>query len=831
MDDEQVLQRLRTVVGSAAEAIAAARSRIDDLNVYPVPDGDTGTNLSLTLEAVRDRVDALAPAPAAELAAAVAEAALLGARGNSGIILSQILRGAAGRLAGASRLDGATLALALRAGSDAADAGVRRPVEGTMLTVVRELAEEAEARREDALPELLRRVVVRGDAAVQRTPELLATLRDAGVVDAGGAGLVEIVRGAARALGAVEAPDAASGRRTPVAALISGHDAPSRFRFCTNLLVRGAGLDRGRLEGELAPLGDSLVVVGDAALLKVHLHTDEPDRAVERAAAMGTVDGLDVADMHAQIAQRTERLGADARQRPATAPTGAQRTTDVVCVVAGAGNAELARSRGARGIVEGGRSMNPSTGELLGAIEACAAEGVVVLPNDPNVVAAAAAAVAAAERPALLVETRSIPAGLAALEAYDPAGPLEAVARAMRDAAEAVVTAEVTSAVRDATVDGIAVRRGSFLALVEGRAVAADDEPAAVLERLAEHLPLDDGGSVAALVGDADGERFRPALQRLGARRAVDLDVRDGGQPHASLLLSAHRPVRLDAASTAIVYDSTADLPEGPAAHESWRMVPLTVQFGEVALRDHVDLGAEEFYRRLRASQTLPTTSQPTPAAFAAVYDELLADHDHVVSLHLSGRLSGTVESARLAAAPYGRRVTVIDTGGVSVLLALAVVEVQRLLDAGTTRAALCRFVDRFRAEAHCVFSLETLEFLVRGGRIGRARALVGGLLAVRPILAVEDGVVTPVRRVRGARRALEALVEELDRRVPPPRPVRVIVAHGAAPEAGRALEAAVRRARPDAELLPMGTIGAVVGTHGGPGVVGLAAAPRDLPA
>ncbi len=287
--------------------------------------------------------------------------------------------------------------------------------------------------------------------------------------------------------------------------------------------------------------------------------------------------------------------------------------------------------------------------------------------------------------------------------------------------------------------------------------------------------------------------------------------------------------MELSAGGTAIVYDSTADLPDGPARHDNWWMVPLTVHLGDRTFRDHVDLAPDEFYRLLAAGRTAATTSQPSPDAFARAYGEALGRYEHVLSLHISGRLSGTVESARLAAAEHPGRVTVVDTGAVAVMLALAVEGAQRFVERGATLADVAAYLDRFRSSAGILFSVDTLEYLQRGGRIGKAQAFLGGLLSVRPILAVGGGEVRPVRRVRGAHRMLGALLEELERQAPP-GPLRIAVAHAAAPEAGRELLAAVRAARPDAEVNPLATIGPVVGAHAGPGTLGLAFASEPLP-
>lgn len=279
---------------------------------------------------------------------------------------------------------------------------------------------------------------------------------------------------------------------------------------------------------------------------------------------------------------------------------------------------------------------------------------------------------------------------------------------------------------------------------------------------------------------------------------------------------------------TAIVYDSTADLPVEGAGGGSWTMVPLTVSFGTESFRDYVDLDARSFYRRLEASTVSPTTSQPTPAAFAEAYAALLAEHEQILSLHLAGTLSGTVESARLAAAEHPGRVHVRDTGTVSIGLATRVRAVQEMLDAGTTLEEVDRYLDGAEARSCVRFAVGTLEYLQRGGRIGRAAALVGGMLSVKPIMAIEAGQVVPIRRVRGARKVIPALVEELEAFVPQGAAGRLAITHSAVPEEAAALRDALRSSRPELRFDGISELGPVVGTHGGPGTVALSVERAD---
>ncbi len=528
--------QIRSAIAGASAALEAARDRINDMNVYPVPDGDTGTNLSLSVQAIVGAVgDGEAVDTSAEgVAATVKRAALLGARGNSGIILSQIVRGICESVTSSSRLDPAAVAAALRGAADAAYRAVREPVEGTILTVVREMAEEAEQHLHD-LPAQLDRVLARGEAALARTPAMLAQLRDAGVVDAGGAGLVELVRGAIAGLRGEHVGSLAAVAH--VSRVRAVHAERSLYRYCTNYLVAGADVDPEALERALRDLGDCLIVVGDADGTRVHLHSDDPGRALSLATAMGAIAGVDVADMHEQIAGRAARLSASV-----DAVDEKGQATDVVFVVAGAGNAAIARSLGARRIVEGGQSLNPATSEILAAIESARADAVVVLPNNRNVLLAARAAAAAATRPAIVVETASIPAGLAALVAFDAEAPVAenvaAMARALRD----VTTGEVTRAVRTARVDGVAVADGDWLALVGGQVASAHGTLCDAVTDAVARLLADGQELVTVITGDDEAAAAivrRTVAALAAAHDGVSFDVHDGGQPHYAALLAS----------------------------------------------------------------------------------------------------------------------------------------------------------------------------------------------------------------------------------------------------------------------------------------------------
>jgi DegV family protein with EDD domain len=279
--------------------------------------------------------------------------------------------------------------------------------------------------------------------------------------------------------------------------------------------------------------------------------------------------------------------------------------------------------------------------------------------------------------------------------------------------------------------------------------------------------------------------------------------------------------VNLTTANTAIVVDSTADFPEAQQRYPNWRIVPLYVRFGTESFRDYVELGPDDFYARLRGSPVMPTTSQPTPADFHAVYEKL-ADYERVYSLHIAGTLSGTVESARAASQEFGDRIRVVDTETASAAVAMLGLAIQRRLEQGTTDEEVEAVVERHRRDAQLIFTLDTLDYLARGGRIGRASAWAGQLLKVKPILTIRGGEVVPLKRVRGNRRAFEEFIAAFEAGSSDGPNLRVAIAHAEAPDRADALRELVRRTRPQAQLELVTSLGPVVGTHAGPGTVGL---------
>src|SRR4051795_6359914 len=536
------IERFRRVVSAAAAHLEERRKEVNDLNVFPVADGDTGDNMALTLRAVNDELDRLDGQMVdeigrTELVNALARAALMGARGNSGVILSQIVRGAAEELASrpGELVDPIVVAAAFARAADAAYESVREPAEGTMLTVFREIAHsisrrlahmdevrlspDASAAEQDALlAELLEAAVRDGEAAVARTPEQLEVLRESGVVDAGAHGIVVILAGVVAGLrGDIDASSEVP-HYAPAADTRPHHES-SRYRYCTNFIVTGTGLESRSFVPMLEELGDSVLVVGDEATLKVHVHTDEPEDAVKLFEQAGHVtQQLDVADMREQIAERSARLQAG--------------RCAAVAVVAGRGMRELYEGLGAF-VVDGGETFNPSIYDLLAAIHEVPAEEVVVFPNNPNVVMAAERAAELSDKEARVVACTSQQAGLAALVELDPSASIEENGERLAASLDGIRAGSVAPAARDDAkgrfVTGDAVGFVDDEIVAWGGAGSTLSETMSQLGKGAEILTVVVGAGAPIPLGDL--EKHSP--------QGVELEVHDGGQPHYWWLLAA----------------------------------------------------------------------------------------------------------------------------------------------------------------------------------------------------------------------------------------------------------------------------------------------------
>ena len=528
------------LIGAAATALRERAEEVNRLNVFPVPDGDTGTNMSLTMDAVAAELGQMpATATVPEICQAVTHGSLMGARGNSGVILSQILRGLCEVIA-AGTVDGPELvAEALERATTVAFQAVRKPVEGTMLTVLRDSAIAARAAVDAGadLEPALDAILAASVESVRRTPELLPVLKENGVVDAGGFGLSILAEGLLSSWRGTEFDISVMAPATVPALDIRPVDDwdDEEYLYCTEFLLVGAQLDRESVEEFVSSQGGSELVVGEGDLLKIHVHTDDPGSVLSHMTSLGEVAEVHINNMRRQTEARTEGLRSDSDAAPDSPP----KPIGFVAVGAGDGVREILISLGVDTVVNGGQTMNPSTAELLAAVEDVHAESVIILPNNKNIQMAAQQVIPIAPMPVAVVPTTSVPEAFAALLAADTHADLESVTEAMTEAAAEVRTGEVTTAVKDSKGKVGPISKGQVIGIADHEIEVVGEDVADVALRLADII-IGDGETLTLLGGSdiSDPDLQELATDIAAAHPEVEVEHHRGGQPLYPVIMS-----------------------------------------------------------------------------------------------------------------------------------------------------------------------------------------------------------------------------------------------------------------------------------------------------
>lgn len=540
---ENGLSRLRLTGADLGQMLAMGVTLLEEnaemvnaLNVFPVPDGDTGTNMLLTMQSAMEEIAKVPAADFGSVAHAAAHGALMGARGNSGVILSQILRGIARSADGKESIGAAELAAALKEGANTAYRGIGKPVEGTILTVARESADAAMAASQEgrSLVQVLRRTLSAARRSLDLTPTLLSTLKDAGVVDAGGQGYLLILEGAQLYLTGDRTPSAATLSRPArkVGRESSAFDPTKDYGYCTEVLVRGEALHVDKIREQLEALGSSVIVVGEPDLVHIHVHTREPGEVINLASKLGAMDKIKIENMQLQ---HTSYLAQRNVERSAIV-----EGIGVVVVAAGEGLSKVFRDLGACTVVHGGQTMNPSIEELVHAVVSCGRGKVILLPNNPNIVLTAKQSQALVQLDLKVVPTRSICEGVAAMVSFNPEAGLDANVDAMQAAALAVQTIEITRAVRSTKVNGLRIEEGQAIGLLDGTLVEASASMGDAAMMVLERARVSDHEMVTVYRGEGVSEEESRSLADSISERwpGVQLQVVDGGQPHYPYIIS-----------------------------------------------------------------------------------------------------------------------------------------------------------------------------------------------------------------------------------------------------------------------------------------------------
>ncbi|WP_342389063.1 DAK2 domain-containing protein [Salinicoccus bachuensis] len=538
----------RNMILSGAENLRQHAEYVDSLNVFPVPDGDTGTNMNLSMTSGANEIEDREDEHIGTVGRHFSKGLLMGARGNSGVILSQLFRGFSKAIEDQDEIGAEEFSAAFEAGVKTAYKAVMKPVEGTILTVAKDSADRAgeAAGKESSIISIMEAVIEEAEASLKRTPDLLPVLKEVGVVDSGGQGLVYVYEGFLSALKgeAVEAGSKPAGKDTFVNDVHEFDDFMSAedidYGFCTEFMVRFEAdkreFDEDAFRQDMSEFGDSLLVISDDEIVKVHVHTETPGEAMTYGAKYGELIKMKIENMREQFREIQEKKDASAGRKQ----EGQAYDTAIITVSSGEGINELFRSIGATHIINGGQTMNPSTEDILRTIEDEDVKQVIILPNNKNIIMAAEQARDMLEIPAVVIPTRSIPEGLSSLLVYSPDEDLEQVREAMEASLEHVKTGQVTYAVRDTKIDGMEIRKNQHMGIKDGKITGADDSREATLKQLIESMLDEESEIVTVLIGEeGDAEEVERIISSIEPEHdEVEFEVHDGQQPVYSYLLS-----------------------------------------------------------------------------------------------------------------------------------------------------------------------------------------------------------------------------------------------------------------------------------------------------
>ncbi len=504
------------LVDVAIDALKVHKEEINAMNVFPVPDGDTGTNMLLTMQAVREAIGNSNNREMPAICQAISRGSLMGARGNSGVVLSQILKGMTEVISEKETADMDVMSRALTRGSEVAYRAVMKPVEGTILTVVREASEEGTRTRDgkQTLAEWFTGVVLKARETLEHTPELLPVLKDAGVVDAGGRGLLAIFEGMLAYLTGEELQ--VIEEEVAQAAFLE-HPQIEDFRYEAQFILHCKDSKAERYREMLHELGGSVLVVGGDKLYRVHVHTDELGRVIEEASTIGRLSDVEITDLKLQVEEARE--------------AGEPASIGMVAVAVGDGIKEILRSMGVDHIVDGGQSMNPSTAEMLNAINGLPQDRIMLIPNNKNIIPAAEQTRELTEKEVVVIPAASIAEGFAAMVAYDARGDMDGNREKMNRALERVKTGAVTVAVRDSKGKLGKIKKGDFIGLFRGEIVAASKDALACAGALLEHMVEEGDEIVSMIIGDEAHGLNHSALMDILENKGLEVEVIDGGQP------------------------------------------------------------------------------------------------------------------------------------------------------------------------------------------------------------------------------------------------------------------------------------------------------------
>ena len=761
--------RLTKLFIAASRWLSKYADVLNDLNVYPVPDGDTGTNMSMTLQSVENALVGLQSEPnMEELVDIISEAVLLGARGNSGTILSQIIQGFLDAVRDKEEIDIEAAAKGFVSAKERAYKAVSQPVEGTILTVIRKVSEAAMAYdgpKDDFIPFLVNLKNAAADA-VEDTPNLLPKLKEAGVVDAGGKGIFYVLEGFEKSVTDPEMlKDLARIANSQVnrkQKLEYINKNEIKFKYCTEFIIESGDFDLEEYKVKIQSLGDSMVVAQTRKKTKTHIHTNHPGQVLEIAGALGDLNNMKIENMeiqHSHVLVKEEELNkVDIRgivkeaipEEPKLLfnEKNIENNVAIYAVVDNKNIADLFLKDGAAATLIGGQTKNPSVSDIEEGLKKINAKTIYILPNNKNIIASAKLAAKRDNRDIIVIDTKTM------LEGYYFTKNRKMNLQTLLRQLKFNNSIEITKAVRDTKVNDIEIKVGDNIALVNGALTEKAERVEDLIKKIYEKYINDNTLAVTVIRGKTATEEGNEAIKSKNFKKFYEYD---GEQDNYSyyIYLEQRDP---SLSKIAILTDSASDLTPDMIEGLDVTIIPIRLRIGENNYKDGVNLSKKEFWHKLLTEKVIPKTAQPSPAEFRDYYEELFnKGYEKIISIHISSKMSGTQQVAKVAREMLKREkdIIIVDSKSVTFGQAYQVLEAAKMIKAGVKLEDILTRLYEIADKMKVYFAVSDLTYLEKGGRIGRASSVIGNLLKLRPVLKLEDGEVSLETKTFGERGAI----------------------------------------------------------------------------
>ena len=761
--------RLTKLFIAASRWLSKYADVLNDLNVYPVPDGDTGTNMSMTLQSVENALIGLQSEPnMEELVDIISEAVLLGARGNSGTILSQIIQGFLDAVRDKEEIDIDTAAKAFVSAKERAYKAVSQPVEGTILTVIRKVSEAAMAYdgpKDDFIPFLVNLKNAAADA-VEDTPNLLPKLKEAGVVDAGGKGIFYVLEGFEKSVTDPEMlKDLARIANSQVnrkQKLEYINKNEIKFKYCTEFIIESGSFDLDEYKERIGKLGDSMVVAQTRKKTKTHIHTNHPGQVLEIAGALGDLNNMKIENMeiqHSHVLVKEEELNkVDIRgivkettpEKPKLLfnEKNIENNVAIYAVVDNKNIADLFLKDGASATLIGGQTKNPSVSDIEEGLKKIKAKTIYILPNNKNIIASAKLAAKRDNRDIIVIDTKTM------LEGYYFTKNRKMNLQTLLRQLKFNNSIEITKAVRDTKVNNIEIKVGDNIALINGTLAEKAEKVEDLIKKIYEKYTNDNTLAVTVVRGKTATEEGNEAIKSKNFKKFYEYD---GEQDNYSyyIYLEQRDP---SLSKIAILTDSASDITPDMIEGLDVAVIPIRLKIGENNYKDGVNLSKKEFWHKLLTEKVMPKTAQPSPAEFRDYYEELFnKGYEKIISLHISSKMSGTQQVAKVAREMLKKEkdIIIVDSKSVTFGQAYQVLEAAKMIKDGAKLEDILARLYEIADKMKVYFAVSDLTYLEKGGRIGRASSVIGNLLKLRPVLKLEDGEVSLETKTFGERGAI----------------------------------------------------------------------------